>query len=78
MGERCAENNAAIFEAMRRGEDYTRHATGVYIEPRPPMVGNLTTFAALTENVLHSPSATPAPNQLAGVGQYPQLRKIGG
>lgn len=72
----CMGHNA-LFEALRRGEDYGRSPGTYSIHPHPPMIGALTTFAPLSNAVLHAPSATPAPNGFAGAPmlQYGVLPK---
>ena len=64
-----------MLEAMRRGEDYTREQNGATLWPYPTIVGSLTTFAPLAMDILRAPGFSPAPNQLAGAGQYGVLPK---
>lgn len=68
----------ALYDALKRGLDYSRDPGTASIHPYPQMVGNLTTFAPLAANVLRAPGPQMAPNQLVGIGQYGVLPKTRG
>lgn len=76
FGNRSAfGGHSDLYEAIRRGEDYTREQPGATLWPYPTIVGSLTTFAPLTNDVLRFTGAFPAPTDLAGAGQYGVLPK---
>ena len=66
---------SALFDALKRGLDFTRSPGTFSMHPHPPMVGYLSTYAPLTNGVLHSTVPAPAPAVLIGSGQFGVLPK---